>query len=500
METKPFITLEDVTLRIGDRRLLAGTNWCVYYGQNWVIWGPNGAGKTTLAKALQGTAAVIQGTIRRHYEQEGKGFDGRSIVALVSPEQYHDLYRRERLLNEMRHFSGQLNQATFGHALLADDDKDAPAGGGSRWEYLDAHLGVAQLAAKPLEALSSGEMTKLLVARALLRNPRMLILDEPFNGLDADAQKALMTIIGRLGAGGTQMILITHRLAEIPENFGHVLRLDGGRVAWQGTRTDFLKSMVALPTFASEISLRQGQDDGDVSQEQEDRGDVIVQMRKVTVSYGDKVVLDAVDWTVRAGENWALIGPNGAGKSALLRLITGDNLQGYANDVVLFGHRKGAGQSVWEIKQFIGVVADDLQARYQRTLSGMDVVCSGFFDSVGLYRRCTPAQRRIADQWIELLGLGDLTPSPFARLSFGQQRLLLIARAVLKSPRLLILDEPCNGLDATHRRRLLALLDHIGGEGKTNLLYVSHRPDEIPSCITHRLFLEGGRVTVDFNP
>ena len=494
MENHPFITLEDVALRVGDLRILAGTNWCIAYGQNWVIWGPNGAGKTTLAKALLGTAAVVQGRIRRHYEQAGDGARFRSAVALVSPEQYHDLYRREQLLNEMRHFSGQVNQTTRGHFLLADGGNVALPGEDSRWEYIDALLGVSQLAAKPLDALSSGEMTKLLLARALVRNPRMLILDEPFNGLDTASQKALMTIITRLGAEGTQMILITHRLAEIPDNFRHVIRLDRGRVTWQGTRTDFIASITASPSSAPEMSLGQFQPDTAVNQDTTNSDDAIVQMRQVTVTYGDQVVLDSVDWTVRAGENWALIGPNGAGKSTLLRLITGDNLQGYANDLVLFGHRKGAGQSVWEIKQFIGVVADDLQARYQRTLSGYDVVCSGFFDSVGLYRRCTPEQRRIAGQWIELLGLTDLAPLPFARLSFGQQRLILIARAMVKSPRLLILDEPCNGLDLAHRRRLLALLDVIGRHGRTNLLYVSHRADEIPACITHWLFLEAGRV------
>ena len=369
-----------------------------------------------------------------------------------------------------------------------------------RWEYIDALLGVSQLADPTAGcAFFRGDDQACCLQSALLGNPRMLILDEPFNGLDAASQKALMTIITRLGAEGTQMILITHRLAEIPDNFRHVIRLDRGRVTWQGTRTDFIASITASPSSAPEMSLGQFQPDTAVNQDITNSDDAIVQMRQVTVTYGDQVVLDSVDWTVRAGENWALIGPNGAGKSTLLRLITGDNLQGYANDLVLFGHRKGAGQSVWEIKQFIGVVADDLQARYQRTLSGYDVVCSGFFDSVGLYRRCTPEQRRIAGQWIELLGLTDLTPLPFARLSFGQQRLILIARAMVKSPRLLILDEPCNGLDLAHRRRLLALLDVIGRHGRTNLLYVSHRADEIPACITHRLFLRAGRITAASN-
>jgi molybdate transport system ATP-binding protein len=197
---------------------------------------------------------------------------------------------------------------------------------------------------------------------------------------------------------------------------------------------------------------------------------------------------------MRSGENWALIGPNGAGKTTLLRLITGDNLQAYANHLELLGRRKGSGESVWDIKAHIGVVADDLQARYQRNLTGYDVICSGFFDSIGLYRFCSSDQKQTARQWIDTLALDDLADEPFNRMSFGQQRLLLIARAMVKSPKLMVLDEPCSGLDAAHRRRVLQLVDIIGQRPSTGLLFVSHHPEEIPACVSRRLYLDAGRV------
>ena len=220
----------------------------------------------------------------------------------------------------------------------------------------------------------------------------------------------------------------------------------------------------------------------------------MIEMRGVNVAYGATQVLSDVHWIMRNGENWAITGPNGAGKSTLLKLITGDNLQGYANDLFLFGRPKGSGESVWEIKQHIGYVADDLQLRFQRKMSGFDMVCSGFFDSVGLYRRRSQRQKALARHWLAQTGVSHLAARLFSQLSFGQQRMLLIVRAMVKTPRLLILDEPCNGLDVENRQRLLNMLDVIGRSGSTNLLYVSHRADEMPACISHQFHLAGGRI------
>jgi len=222
--------------------------------------------------------------------------------------------------------------------------------------------------------------------------------------------------------------------------------------------------------------------------------DILIRMNDVTVRYKDAIVLDKVSWEVRGGENWAIIGPNGAGKTTLLKLITGDNLQGYANQITLFGRLKGTGESIWQIRHMIGYVADDLQARYQRNLMGVDVVCSGFFDSVGLYASVTEKQRQTALDRMETLDILGLAHQRINRLSFGQQRLLLIARAMVKTPRLLILDEPCNGLDPVHRRQVLSILDRIVQSGRTHLLYVTHRQKEMPAGITHCLYLEAGRV------
>lgn len=489
MNPLPLITLHDVTIRLGDRWLLAGTNWQIGQGEHWVVWGANGAGKTSLANALMGSAAVVRGQIRRHYLDDPALCGDRPPMALFSPEHYHRLYQQEQLLAQMRHFSGRTGEisrvATWWNAAVGASTAPISA---ARQRRMVERFDLGPLLDKPLEGLSTGEMRKLLLARTLLPDPLLLILDEPFNGLDAASRDHFSALLSQLARNGTQMVLITHRIREIAGFFTHVLHLDQGRVVWQGPRAAFL-GRIPAPAGA-----RGGPAPVIGADADRPAADPLIFMQAVSVRFGDQSVLDRIDWTVRPGENWALTGPNGAGKSTLLALITGDQLQAYANRITLFGRPRGSGESVWEVKQHIGFVGDPLQARYQRSVTGFDVVCSGFFDSVGLYRRCTPDQRQVARQWVQTLALGDLADRPMVQLSFGQQRLMLIARAMVKSPRLLILDEPCNGLDRAHRLRLLGLLDTVGRSGATNLIYVSHRRDELPACITHRLWLERGRV------
>ncbi len=229
---------------------------------------------------------------------------------------------------------------------------------------------------------------------------------------------------------------------------------------------------------------------GDLSQ---DVPDMLIDMQDITVRYGDVVALDKLSWSMKGGENWAILGPNGSGKSTLLKLILGDDLQGYANRITLFGKRKGSGETVWEIKKRIGLVSSELQVRYRKKMSAYDVIASGFYDSIGLYRYPTPEQERIVDQWIEVLGIWDIARQYYHQLSYGQRRMLLLARAMVKSPGLLIMDEPCHGLDILNRRRILKTIETIG-ETETHLLYVTNYRGEIPTCITHVMRLQKGKV------
>jgi molybdate transport system ATP-binding protein len=230
------------------------------------------------------------------------------------------------------------------------------------------------------------------------------------------------------------------------------------------------------------------------SEVEHDGDRVLVELHGASVSYGNVAILDGVDWTVRAGERWALLGPNGAGKTTLLSLIVGDNPQAYANRIWLFGRRRGSGESIWEVKQQIGWVAPELHLYHPRRITTNDVVCSGFFDTVGLYRRPSPQQRHRATRWMENLGISELAGLPMDEISEGEQRLVLIARALVKEPLLLVLDEPCQGLDEQHRDMVVQTIEALGSTPDTSIIYVTHDRDALPRNLTHMLKLDQGRV------
>ena len=491
-----LITLKNVAVRVSDQRVLNDVHWQINSGEDWVIQGPNGAGKTTLARTLAGQTAIVAGSFNLHSRpihslMNSTTTAARSratVVALISPEDYHRIYAEEQRLAEMRSFSGRIHETTSAAQALELDLTVAP--------HPDRIL---QLAAKPVHALSSGELRELFIIRTIDQRPDLLVLDEPFNGLDSQAKQRVFNLLETFHCQGGRMVLVVHRPEDIPAYFSHTLYLEAGRIVRMGPidghpviESD--PGGTSLPAPEALSSPGMGLPTDQSSQKSDDN--VLIRMREVTVVYDRVRVLDRVTWVVRNNENWAVIGPNGAGKTTLLRLITGENLQAYANDIILFGQSKGSGETIWQIRNKIGYVADELQARYQRRLTGLDVVISGFFESVGIYRTADPHQIQAARNWLTNLDIAKLSDAYMNRLSFGQQRLLLIARAMVKQPQLLILDEPCNGLDRAHRKKVLNLLDRIVHTGATQLIYISHRHDEFPTCISHYLLLENGRATI----
>ena len=276
----------------------------------------------------------------------------------------------------------------------------------------------------------------------------------------------------------------------IPSTITDIIALRDGHLFAQGRRAKLLDTdnqrriFRPLPVISTAAPA-----DMATSRNQAQHRDII-RFKGVSVRFGNQVVLSNFSWRVREGENWALIGPNGAGKSTLLAMIAGDQPQAYANEIYLFGRRRGSGESIWEIKRHIGLVSAEIHRRYHRQLTVRDVVASGFVYSVGLYRRCSPLQHRHITVSLQRLGLDHLQARPLSALSYGQQRLVLVARAMVKTPALLILDEPCQGLDPVQRQRLLAAIDQIGQNRTAQILYVTHYPDEIPACISHHLTLD----------
>ena len=328
-----LIRLENVTLRVGGRWILPNTSWTIRRGQNWVVLGPNGAGKTSLTAALTGEVPVVAG--RRWLNPDGIR---EQDMARLSFETHRQLIARDEARDESRGFAGIDDPGMFAHLLLkaTGAQPDALANVAKR-------LALKTLLNQPIRSLSTGEMRRLLMARALLHSPRLLILDEPFDGLDASMRQHFADIITALSREGLQIILVSHRNEEILPVMTHYLTLGTDRIQDKGRlpRTSMQGYWEAKP---KQVDTTDSPKTPNRSISMQPHGDTpIVRMVNASVTYGDRRVLDNVNWCINHGENWLVSGPNGAGKSTLLRLISADHLQAYANDIFLFGRKRGSG-------------------------------------------------------------------------------------------------------------------------------------------------------------
>jgi molybdate transport system ATP-binding protein len=513
---EPFLSLENVTLRLYERILFENADWHFLSNQHWGVIGGNGAGKSTLMKALCGQVPVVSGRITYHFPSPGEtphaGTRPQDQIAYVAFGDQRTVLRQYTPYYQARWNSGvgdgrisvdeylsELCVKRLNPYQVVDELPDHAAFAEHKDEVIDL-LNIGDLLPKGVEQLSDGERRKVSIARALMQQPRLLILDNPLTGLDQHFRCKLTGIIQRLTEGPTQhtmrVIVVTTREDEIPPGITHVLVVQKGRIVAQGPREAILESGITHSIARRELpgvcrgSLPANPSAGNHAPLPQ----VLVQMKRVNVSYGDVRILQGVNWTVRLGEHWALLGRNGAGKTTLLSLILGDHPQVYANHISLFDKRRGQGESIWEVKRRIGWVAPELHLYHPRGVSGLHVVCSGFYDSVGLYHTCPPQQRQTARQWMQRLDIEGCADVPFDKLSEGEQRLVLLARALVKHPLLLILDEPCQGLDAGNRARIRQIVNTVGSQLDTSVIYVTHNPDELPEVITHALQLDGGKV------
>ena len=489
-----MISLQKVSNHLWDKPILKNITWSTEFGQSWAILGPNGAGKSTLIKVILGQLPYC-GTIER--DKKIYTFEK---IAYVSLEQQKKLVSREEKKDRYEEFSGNEQHCLSAYEFIDPEGKQA-----EKLLKIAAQLGIASLLEKPLRYFSNGETRKTLIAKALLADPKLLILDEPFDGLDSASVKRFSQSISRLIQSGLAVWLVSHRFEELVPEIEHVLWLKSGKIYAQGLRSECLSMGTVDRPYAEDDRVenlhintenteekfkRLIPENIPESTEKNKKPPCIILMRDVNVRYGENVVLEKFNWSVYQGENWKIIGPNGAGKSTLLSLISGDNLQAYSNQIYLFGKRRGTGESVLDIKQRIGLVSPEFQARYSEAVSVLKVVLSGFFDTIGFYQTASETQKVTALKWMKFLKINELSEQDYTRLSYGQQRLILIARAMVKSPPLLILDEPCQGLDRTNRNRVLELIEHISLNSATQILYVTHIASDQLNCLGHELRFE----------
>lgn len=443
----------------------------------------------------QGTLShrLVEGMIDAH--ELGARHSRRSHVVLVSHADeralamHHAGYHQARWNASEAEVGSSVDGLLSRHSVevinpfeVLPEPEDAAVFEKRRLEVIDL-FHFSPLLHRRVKQLSHGETRKLLLARAVLRGPRLLVLDDPLDGLDVDFRSEMLGILEQLARGGTALVITAAREEELPACMTHILRVSDCKVVAQERMT--VGTDMGKPQRRLSNALAPAASHGE--------GDAIVEMRSVTVRYGENTILDCVDFTLRKGEHWALLGRNGAGKSTLLSLLLADNPQAYANQVRLFGRQRGSGESIWDIKARMGWVAPELLAHYPPSWRCMDVVLSGCHSSLGLYQDCTAEDAERGRRLLADLGLARLADQPLLELSLGQQRLVLLARALVANPELLVLDEPCQGLDVLHAQRVTLAVDRVAREGRASVIYVTHHEEELPSCITHVLRLENGR-------
>jgi molybdate transport system ATP-binding protein len=331
-------------------------------------------------------------------------------------------------------------------------------------------FGIEHLLDKPLLQLSNGENKRLQIVKALGQKPDWLLLDNPYLGLDVSGRAILSAGLTELSQRGIRFILFLSGGGELPGFVNKVYHLpkQASVVAFSPRLMSWLGNKMINP------SVRVGDSQ---------RADEIISLKDVTIRYGSQTILEHFSWTIQRGERWVLRGPNGAGKSTLLSLITADNPQSYSQDITLFGRRRGTGESIWDIKKNIGYVSPEMHLYFKETGTSFAVVASGLFDLLGVTRKVNEQQNLQVDTCLALFGLEYLRDRSFQALSTGEQKMVLIARAFVKNPPLLILDEPCQGLDAAQVRLLKDVINQIADCSDMTLIFVSHYAEDVPECI-----------------
>lgn len=496
----PIIHAQHLSFFIDKEPVLNDISFSIQTGECVVLTGASGSGKTMLAKILAGHIPVPEGMIQ---------FSAPDLKKIIVQQQ-HDF----RFAFDTRSYFGQRYDRNYGsdfptvHNMLLTQEASK-----GELDKIILQLNLSEKLNQPVIELSNGEGKRVQLALALLARPDILILDQPFIGLDVATRKELHALLEYLKAQNITLILITTP-DEIPSFTDQVFVLDSGNL------TPVEKEAHNLPEIPEEdkpVAFNDWERLQELSIAAYPPFETAVQMNHITVSFDDKKILNDISWVVKRGEHWALVGHNGSGKSTLLSLINADNPQVYVNDVHLFDHKRGSGESIWEIKKKIGYVSPEMHNHFLRGSSFVqsqsiakndyslgsfsqdkttcfEIVSSGLNDQVGSSARFTTLQQKSVTYWMEALDVIQLKQKAFYKMSLGQQRVLLLARALVKNPPLLILDEPCQGLDKKQTQLFTCLVDAVCTHTEKTLIYVSHYASDIPLCIDHTLVLEKGNV------
>ncbi|WP_158826317.1 ATP-binding cassette domain-containing protein [Mucilaginibacter lacusdianchii] len=483
----PLLSIQKAVVKQSGKTILDNLSFTVQQGENWVLAGASGSGKTALLSVIAGRLPLNGGSIQRNFSIAHS--QAKPIALVDTKHHFKNSSNTTDFYYQQRYNASESDEgATVREHLYAIEVSHVD---GAYWtlDKVTERLMLTPLLDKQLIKLSNGETKRLLIASALMKNPVLLLLDNPLSGLDVQTRSFFGNLIDEITKTGITVIMSanTH---ELPKSITHVALLEQGAIISTSPIADFQWP----EPISEELSIDKDKISFLVNVANKETFRDIVKLHKVNVKYGDNQILNNVDWHIKQGEHWALLGPNGAGKSTLLSLINGDNPQAYANDIILFDRKRGTGESIWDIKRKTGYISPELFQYFPSDSSGLQVIESGFYDTLGLFRPSQPAKQAVAMQWMDVLEIQPYARQLLKNMPASAQRLCLLARALVKNPPLLILDEPTQGLDEQQRQHFKNLIDTICSISPITLIYVTHYQEEIPNCVDQVLRLDKGNV------
>jgi len=496
--SRPLLSIQHVTVRYLNNTLFKNLNFTLNKCENWALIGKSGSGKSALLQTIAGRFNIIDGEIRYHFFEDflaeghkDETLTHHKLIALVeSRHHFRNLSNTTEFYYQQRYNSSDSEDALTVHEYLQQIRTVGHEDHYWTTAKVITTLNLDSLLKKQLIKLSNGETKRLLLAAALLKNPVILLLDNPLTGLDIQTRATFDYILDEITASGITVIMVTSP-TEIPRSINRVAVLKDGAITKIINKQDF-DPVLYRDSSADNIDRQKlGALLNNTANVIYDR---IVKMNNVHIQYGDKVILNNVNWQILPGEHWALLGPNGAGKSTLLSLINGDNPQAYANDIVLFDRRRGTGESIWDIKNKTGFVSPELHQYFPVDNSCLQVIESGYYDTLGLFRPSEKAKTDTALKWMQALEIDKYDRVLLKNIPASAQRLCLLARALIKNPALLIFDEPCQGMDEHQQMHFKQVVNAICDMSNVTLIYVTHYQHEIPDSVTKVLRLENGKV------
>lgn len=453
-------------------------NFSLDEGEHVAIIGRNGSGKSMFVDMITGRHPVFPGMIKYAFSEPYNNIKHISFRDTYGGDNDRTYFLQQRwnqmeIDEETPTVGSKLEEA---YQMAGEDTPERRAF--QQHIYQLFHL--EDLLDKYIILLSSGELRKYKLAANLFTKPKVLIIENPFIGLDAETRDQVKELLKMLAEEqGMQIVLVLSKMDEVPEFITRVIKLDRLRfVSDIKVKTDF-----KIERCPHAIQVQHESLIPPIPQP-------VIQFSHVTIRYGERTILKDLNWVVLRGEHWSLSGQNGSGKSTLLSLVCADNPQSYACDISLFGHKRGSGESIWDIKKHIGYVSPEMHRSYKQNIPAIQIVASGLKDTIGLYFRPTQQEKDLCVEWMNVFGIKHLADRKFLEMSSGEQRLVLLARAFVKSPDLLILDEPLHGLDLCNRNLVKAIIDrYMFDDPDRTLIYVTHYKEELPNCIDNSLFL-----------